>query len=58
MIKKEYMWDWGSEQKAAFEKAKILVKQVKALDLSHTELPFELYVPVTPVCMGYALWQR
>ena len=28
------MWDWGSEKQAIFEKAKILVKQMKGLDIS------------------------
>ena len=45
---------WGLEQQAAFEKAKILVKQMKALGISQAGLPFEfeLDVSVTPESMG------
>lgn len=52
------MWDWGSEQQATFAKAKILVKQIKALDISHAGLPFDLDVSVTPEDRAWARWQR
>ena len=48
----------GSEQQAAFEKAKILVKQIKALGISKAGLQFELNVPMTPEGIGGALWQK
>lgn len=52
------MWDLGSEQQASFEKTKILAKQIKALGISQTGLPFALAVSVTSDGMGWALWQR
>lgn len=52
------MWDWGSEQQAAFVKTNILAKQIKALGVSHARLPFHLDVSVTPAGTGQALWQR
>ena len=36
----EHVWDWGSEQQATFEKAQILVKQIKALGISQVGLVF------------------
>lgn len=36
------MWNWGSEQQVTFEKAKILIKQIKVLGIFQTGLPFEL----------------
>ena len=42
----------------AFEKATIPEKQIKALDTSQAELPFELDVAVTQESMSWALWQR
>lgn len=58
LVKKGHVWDWDSEQQEAFEKAKLLMKQVKALGISQAWLPFELDVPVTPEGMGWTLWQR
>ena len=52
------MWRWRSEQQAAFGKAKILVKQIKALGISQAGLPFELDVSVTLEGMGQAWSQR
>ena len=49
------MWDWGCEQQAASEKAKILVKQVIVLGISQAGLPFKLDVSVTLEYMGWAL---
>ena len=34
LVKKGYVWDWGSEHQATFQKAKILVKQTKVLGIS------------------------
>lgn len=34
LVKKEHIWPWGAKQQAAFEKANILVKQIKALRIS------------------------
>lgn len=50
--------DWRSEQQATFEKVKILVKQIKGLSISQTQLPFELDVSRIPKSMGQVLWQR
>ena len=36
----------GSEQQATFEKAKVLMKQIKALGISQAGLPFDLDVSV------------
>ena len=47
LVKKGHVRDWGSGQQAAFEKVKTLVKQIKALGISHAGLPFELDVSVT-----------
>lgn len=44
---------WGSEQQATFEKAKLLVKQIKALGASQARLPFELDGSVTLKGMGW-----
>lgn len=49
------LWDWGSEQQATFEKAKVLVKQTEALGISHEELPFELDASVTLEGICWAL---
>lgn len=51
-------WSWGLEKQAAFEKAKILVKQIKALGFFQAGLSFELDESFTPEGMGWALWQR
>ena len=40
------MGGWGSEQQATFEKAKVLMKQIKALGISQAGLPFDLDVSV------------
>lgn len=45
--KKGHIWNWGSEHQVTFEKAKILVKQIKALGLSQAGLPFELDMAAT-----------
>lgn len=42
----------GSEQQAAFEKVKIIVKPIKPLGISKAGLTFELKVPVTLEGMG------
>lgn len=52
------MCDWESEQQAAFEQAKILEKQIKALGIPQVRLPLEIDVFVTPRDMECALWQR
>lgn len=52
LVKKGHLWDWGSEQQTAFEKAKILVKQVIVLGISQAGLPFELDVSVILEYMG------
>ena len=56
--KRRYMWEWGSQHQAAFEKAKILVKQIKALAISPAGLPFELRESMTLEVRYWALWQR
>lgn len=45
---KGQVWDWGSEQQAAFGKAKMLTKQTKALGIDQAGLSFELNVSMTP----------
>ena len=47
------MWNWGSEQQAAFEKAKILVKQVTVLGISPAGLLSESDVSAT---LEYVNW--
>lgn len=47
--------DWGPEQQASFQKAKIPIKRIKALGISQAELPFELDVSVTADSMGWAI---
>lgn len=42
------MCNWGSGKQATFKKAKILVKQIKALGISQWGYHFELDVPLTP----------
>lgn len=49
---------WDSESEENFEKTKILMKQIKALDIFQAGLPFEADVSVTLEDMGQALWQR
>lgn len=44
--KERDMWDWGSQQQATIEKAKLLMKQIKALDISQTRLSFKLDVSI------------
>lgn len=58
LVKKGHIWDWGSEQQATFEKARILMRPTKALGISLTGLPFELDVSVTPEGRSQTLWQR
>ena len=41
-----------------FEKAKILVKQIKALGFSQAGLPLELNASMSLEGMSWALWQR
>ena len=48
LVKKGHIWDWGSEQQATFEKARILMRQIKALGIPQTGIPFELDVSRTP----------
>lgn len=48
LVKKGHIWGWGSEQQATFEKARIVMRLMKALGISRTGLPFELDVSVTP----------
>lgn len=55
LVKKGHMWNWGSEQQAAFEKAKILVKQVMVLGLSPAGLLSELDASVTLEYVNWAL---
>lgn len=43
---------------AAFEKAKIRVKQIRVLGIPQAELPIELAVSMTLEDIGWALWQR
>lgn len=57
LVKKEHIWHWGAKQQAAFEKAKILVKLIKAFGISQVGLPFE-DVSETPEGMGWALRQK
>lgn len=52
------MWNWGSQQQANFEKATLLMKHIKALDISQTGLPFKSDVCVTPKVYGSGTWQR
>ena len=52
------MWDWGSEQQDTFEKADMLVKQIKALGICQAGILFELYLSVTLEGMSWTLWQR
>ena len=52
------MWNWGSEQQAAFEKVNIQLKQIKVVGVSQAGLPFELDVSVILEGMGLAPWQR
>ena len=58
LVMRGHTWDWGLEQQAAFQMAKILVKQIKVLGISQAGLPFELDVSVTPEDLGWALWER
>lgn len=51
-VKKGHTWNWGSEQQAGFEKAKILAKPIKGLGISQIGLTFELNMPVTPKDTG------
>lgn len=44
-----------SEQQATFEKVKVLVKQTKAMGISHEELPFEFNMSVTLEGICWAL---
>lgn len=57
LVKKEHVRDWGSEQQATVEKAKMLVKQTKALGVSRAGLPLGCMC-VTLEGMCWALWQR
>lgn len=52
LLKKRHVWDWGTEQQAAFEKAKVLVEQIKALGIAQVELPSELDILVTRKVWG------
>lgn len=48
------VWDWGSDERAASEKAKMLVKQMKVPGISGAGLSSELDVSGTPRGMtGY-----
>lgn len=58
LLKKRHVWDQGTEQQAASEKAKVLVKQIKALGIAQVELPSELDILVTMEGMGWGLWQK
>ena len=55
---KGQVWDWGSEQQAAFGKAKMLTKQTKALGIDQAGLSFELNVSMTPDGVDGALRQK
>lgn len=56
-MKKEHIWDWGTEQRATFGKAKALVNKIKALGISQAGPPFELDGSVTPKGVGWVLWK-
>lgn len=36
LVKRGHVWDWVSEQQASSKKAKILVRQIQAVSISHT----------------------
>ena len=46
LVKKGHIWDWRLEQQVMFEKARILMTQMKALGISHRELPFEFSLKI------------
>lgn len=41
LMKRGHVWDWVSEQRGSFRTVKILLKQIQALGISHTDKPFE-----------------
>ena len=57
-VKPEVRWNWGADQKKAFEELKTALTTQPVLDYPDYTLPFELYTDACQQGLGSVLYQE